>query len=587
MKLGLIHLSMSFAAVAVAIASPGCSGATSGPLNSNTPHALGIITVGESHTSGEQSFTPQIFASFIPDASQATQCPATSIGGCTIAVPAVCNGITGPLCQADQFCTLDATCKPICQAACTAVCPAGEECYFPTPSTQSCQPIQTFDAGDLVLAGPGISSPVTLVPPEYALTNPSIQNPLVWGQQIQVTSSGSTGAGFQAFQETFKATTLLQTSPSISTLTPADVYSAAGLTLGWTAGSDAIVISVTGPQGTASCPANDAAGLFTVPEAVVLAVAGTGTPAISISVARQHLEEKTDAKTQGTLSEGVTVQPVGFLDLSSVSIETTTVAGCAPGTAMCSDGCANLLTSNTDCGACGNSCGTGVCEDGTCSGTCTSPLTSCSGVCVNLLTSPTNCGECGFACPSTESCSNGECLASTTCSAGYTSCADGCQDLLISNTDCGECGLACPSTESCSIGECTASTTCSAGYTSCADGCQDLLTSSTDCGACGTSCDGAACTDGVCPTSTTCTTCESTAESGTCASAWDECSEDANCADFESCMSGCASGDPTCQETCEEDYSTGATEAQNLQTCVCQTACESSCGTTTYCTQTL
>ncbi|MGO8993643.1 MAG: hypothetical protein ACLQVI_09965 [Polyangiaceae bacterium] len=557
MKLGLISSSTTLAALALAIASTGCSSSSSNPLTSapltqsdggvqptnEPPHALGTITIGESHLSGANgTFTPQISASFIPDASQVSQCN-TNISGCTIAAPAICDGTTGPLCQADQTCTLDASCQPTCQAACTAQCPTGEVCYFPTPSTQACQPIQSFDAGDLIFSGAGIATPVTLIPPSYALTNTALTNPLVWGQEIQITSSGAAGAGFQAFQETVKATTLLQTVPSISTLTAANVYSPAGLALGWTPGSDAISVSVTGPKGTAQCPATDATGAFTVPAAVVSAVAGVGSPAISISVMRQHLEQKTDGKTQGSLS-GVTVQPLGYLDLSTISMETTTVEGCGSDTTMCSDGCQDLETSATDCGSCGHSCGSGYCESGTCYGTtgCTSPLTSCSGVCVNLETSNTNCGDCGYACPSTDYCSEGLCVSGTTCTSGYTSCADGCQN---------------------------------------------LQTSSTDCGSCGNSCDGGTCSSGVCQSSTECSSCEVSAESATCSSQYTACNGDANCSSFESCMSDCTPGNTSCEDTCIDDYSTGATEAQNLQTCICQTACASSCSTNTYCTQVL
>jgi hypothetical protein len=53
------------------------------------------------------------------------------------------------------------------------------------------------------------------------------------------------------------------------------------------------------------------------------------------------------------------------------------------------------------------------------------------------------------------------------------------------------------------------------------------------------------------------------------------------------CMSGCTAGDSSCTSVCIEDYSTGASEAQSLQTCICQTACSSSCSGTTTCTQSL
>jgi hypothetical protein len=48
-----------------------------------------------------------------------------------------------------------------------------------------------------------------------------------------------------------------------------------------------------------------------------------------------------------------------------------------------------------------------------------------------------------------------------------------------------------------------------------------------------------------------------------------------------------STGDTSCESICEEDYSTGMTEAENLRTCICSTACASSCGTSAYCTETL
>ncbi len=267
--------------------------------------------------SGQSTSTAIVSASFVPDASQVTSCT-TTLAGCTLATPAICNGATGPLCQEGQTCVLDPSCKPTCQATCSVQCPTGQECYFSTSSTQSCRATQTFDGGDLVFSGAGLASAITLFPPVYTFGNPSGGNPIVPGGQIQITASGSTGAGFAAFQETFKATTLLQTIPSLSKLTAARFQPAVGLALGWQPGGDAIAISVTGPKGTAECAAIDAAGTFTVPSAVISAVAGTGSPAITVSVTRQRVEEKTDGKTQGTLL-AETVQPVGYLDLTTVS----------------------------------------------------------------------------------------------------------------------------------------------------------------------------------------------------------------------------------------------------------------------------
>jgi hypothetical protein len=60
-----------------------------------------------------------------------------------------------------------------------------------------------------------------------------------------------------------------------------------------------------------------------------------------------------------------------------------------------------------------------------------------------------------------------------------------------------------------------------------------------------------------------------------------------NCGNYSSCMAGCSAGNTSCYSTCESEYPTGMTEAENLRTCICSTACSSSCSTQTYCTETL
>jgi hypothetical protein len=171
-------------------------------------------------------------------------------------------------------------------------------------------------------------------------------------------------------------------------------------------------------------------------------------------------------------------------------------------------------------------------------------------------------------------------------------CNDGCVDTQTSLTDCGTCGHACSDGDYCTNGTCYGTSAQCGTLTSCPDGCQNLETSNTDCGACGSPCTGEqTCSDFKCTggSSTTCNSCETTAEEsgGACATQYTACANDANCNDYTSCMGACAAGDSTCQENCEIEYQSGMTEAENLQTCVCTQQCSSQCSTESFCTQSL
>jgi hypothetical protein len=48
-------------------------------------------------------------------------------------------------------------------------------------------------------------------------------------------------------------------------------------------------------------------------------------------------------------------------------------------------------------------------------------------------------------------------------------------------------------------------------------------------------------------------------------------------------VQNCGTSNPTCVSTCQTDYPTGMTEAENLQTCLCNTACETPCAGDSYC----
>jgi hypothetical protein len=390
------------------------------------PHALGIIALGESHESGGSTPTPYVSASFIPDSTTSATCTST-ISGCTVPVVATCQGQVAPQCGggAEALCTLDASCNAgwTCQAACTEQCGTGEECYVESSGAEACRPIESFNAGALAFAG--TTTPLTLYPP-YSFTPIGSGSLFLAGAALEVQGSGSTGAGFAAFDEKFTATTFMQTSPSLSTLSASDVWGGGSIPVGWAPGADSIIVSVTGPLGMAQCPATDSSGHFDVPREVVNAVLGSGTQSITLSVTREHNDVHKDAKTQGTLTTA-TVQPIGFLELSTSSTESFSFQGCGASETgstetMCSDGCVDLQVSTTDCGTCGHVCAGGdYCSNGTCYGTsqqCGS-LTTCSDGCQNLETSNTDCGSCGHPCTNGQTCSDYECSGNTgtTCSS--------------------------------------------------------------------------------------------------------------------------------------------------------------------------
>jgi hypothetical protein len=280
-----------------------------------------------------------------------------------------------------------------------------------------------------------------------------------------VQGSGATVVGFDRFDETFHATTFLQTVPALDKLPLSQVWGGGTIPIGWMPGTDAVVVDVTGALGTAQCPADDASGHFEVPRAVVNAVTGSTSAALSISVTRQRVETKKDAHTKGSMSTA-TVQPVGFLQLTTSSSETASFAGCTSPEVMCGDHCADLISSNTDCGACGHACtGGAYCSAGACFGGtsgCAGGLTMCSGACVDTTTSSANCGSCGYACPTGQLCSASTCVATGgTCNSCEAAAATG---------KCASQYNACSADAECqALGSCISA--CASGDTTCHDNC--------------------------------------------------------------------------------------------------------------------
>jgi hypothetical protein len=331
------------------------------------PHALGSIVLGESHPSSGGQSTPFVSASFLPDSSALKKC-VSSIGNCSITAAPKCTSATGATgCQAGEICSVDKNCTPSCTKACTKACDAGQVCALDPAGNPSCKPIESFDAGPIAFSG--TTTPITLFPP-YSYEPKTSGAPFLAGAQLEVQASGSANAGFAGFDEKFTATTFLQTSPQLSQLDRGTVFGTGSVPIGWVPGSDSITITASGGGGSASCSADDTSGKFDLPREVIQAVLGTASGSyLTITVSRQRLETKKDKQTKGTLSTA-TVQPVGWLNLTTTSTESAEFQGCPlANETACGQDCANLSTSFNHCGSCDVMCEVGQeCLNGKCYG---------------------------------------------------------------------------------------------------------------------------------------------------------------------------------------------------------------------------
>ena len=118
-------------------------------------------------------------------------------------------------------------------------------------------------------------------------------------------------------------------------------------------------------------------------------------------------------------------------------------------------GCASGVTCKGKCCAVGATCGKGA--GGVCA--CPAGQTVCGGQCVSLTTNQ-NCGSCGNACSGGKTCQSGVCA----CPQGQTECGGVCRDLTTDVLNCGLCGNACAQGASCVGGRCA----CPSGQEQCA-----------------------------------------------------------------------------------------------------------------------
>ncbi len=340
------------------------------------PHALGTIVLGESRTSETGDSSPLISASFVPDAKLTKSCT-KKVGVCELAEVPKC--MTGSVqgCGAGEVCTFDDDCTAKCVKTCTKACGAGEACYFTGKKTGSgtaaqeetaCKKKDRFDAGALAFAG--TTQSITMFPP-YAITPNGNGAPFMARSEIRVQATGGSSAGFEKFDEKFTSTTFLETDPPLREIPRSEIFGSGAVTIGWIAGEDTVYLTASGPGGVAKCPADDKAGSFDLPRAVIREVSsdseGTTSGSLSISITRERREVRKDKKAFGELSGGQVVQPQGWLELITRSTETHSFASCGSGQALCDDQCINLQSDSANCGACGKVCPSSYyCSAGTC-----------------------------------------------------------------------------------------------------------------------------------------------------------------------------------------------------------------------------
>lgn len=150
--------------------------------------------------------------------------------------------------------------------------------------------------------------------------------------------------------------------------------------------------------------------------------------------------------------------------------------------------CTDVRTDPMACGACGNTCPTGIaCVGGACQ--CPAGEIQCGASCTDTDTDAANCGGCDNACPDGIACVAGRCA----CPAGTSACGGSCVS-LTSDENCGSCNNRCPTGVSCTDGRCPCP---GGGFTCYGDTrvCTDFA--GTYCGACDRTC-GGTCTAGTC-----------------------------------------------------------------------------------------
>jgi hypothetical protein len=417
----------------------GGDGGSDGGVEEQGPHARGIVVLGESHAPKASTSSPIVTATFVPDYHAQPAACGEQVAGCFVQTPPDCGG----LCDFDEYCAFDEGCEAKCMRTCDLACAADEVCYFPIPENPACKKVEHFDAGALNFTGTTV--PITLFPP-YVFQGNVTGALYLPDSDITVHGSGTTGAGFESFEESFRTTSYLRTQ--IDEIGLPELYGSGPLPVTWTAGSDDVRIQLTvsglsASYGMITCEADDSAGSFGVPREAILSVLEPNEElgGISVSVERRRSELRKGLSTTGQLLDQI-VQPEGWLELVSTSVESITLTGCG-GQAYCGGECIDVQWNDDHCGSCNNACSAiEACYAGTCESNCAWNETACGNVCVDTDTSTAHCGGCNMPCGAGQTCSFGTCSggggddggnAGTCCTAQAT---PGCSDAVVQNCVC-------------------------------------------------------------------------------------------------------------------------------------------------------
>lgn len=135
---------------------------------------------------------------------------------------------------------------------------------------------------------------------------------------------------------------------------------------------------------------------------------------------------------------------------------------CTAGLSNCFGQCVDLDIDANNCGTCGTDCSNApnvvqaFCQNGMCDiADCAANYADCDALpfngCETNLDSDSNCGACGNTCPGGFICSGGVCQ----CSGGLVNCGGQCVDLANDVNNCGGCNNVCSGGDICEFGSCT------------------------------------------------------------------------------------------------------------------------------------